>query len=112
MMQTSPSFGHVSILILCPTRELAIQTSTEATRLLAIFKRPIEVQAAFGGLARASMMNKFKEGDPKILVATPGRLKDYLAVEELRQRFQSMQTLILDEADAMLEAGMRIDCLI
>lgn len=112
MMQTSPSRGQVSILILSPTRELAIQTATEATRLLASCRRPITVQAAFGGLKRTGMMNRFKEGDPKILVATPGRLKDYLAVEELRLRFQSMQTLILDEADAMLEAGMRIDCLI
>ena len=48
------------------------------------------------------------KGDPKILVATPGRLNDYLGEFETQRKFNSLQTLILDEADAMLEAGKRI----
>lgn len=109
---TSPPRGQVSILILSPTRELAIQIATEANRVLKSFKRPIEVQTAFGGTKLPPMINRFKAGDPKILVATPGRLKDYLRDGEIRPKFSSLQTLILDEADAMLETGMRFGCLI
>lgn len=97
----------MSILILCPSRELALQIAAEAARLLACFKRPIEVHTAFGGTARPSNLARFKNGDPKILVATPGRLSDYLGEQDVRLKFQSMQTLILDEADAMLDSGMR-----
>lgn len=63
-------------------------------------------------MQRTTMINRFKAGDPKILVATPGRLKDYLGDADIRPRFKSLQTLILDEADAMMETGMRIGCLI
>lgn len=105
-MQSPPPRGHISTLILSPTRELALQIADEATQLLASSQRPIEVHTAFGGTKRATLLNRFKTGDPKILVATPGRLKDYLSEKDVRAKFQSMQTLILDEADAMLEAGM------
>lgn len=70
--------------------------------------KPIEVHTAFGGTARASSLNKLKTGDPKILVATPGRLNDILGEPDVKARFAAMQTLIIDEADAMLEAGQSI----
>ncbi|MCJ1468262.1 hypothetical protein MMC07_006890 [Pseudocyphellaria aurata] len=111
LTKSFPRRGQVSILIISPTRELAVQIATEATTLLAQFEVPIEVQTAFGGTRREHMMNMFSKGDPKILVATPGRLKDYLSDENLRLRFQSLQTLILDEADRMLEAGFLPDIL-
>ena len=63
------------------------------------------MHTAFGGTAKASSLNKFSHGDPKILVATPGRLNDYLSELEIRGRFKDMKTLILDEADRMLDAG-------
>lgn len=63
------------------------------------------MHTAFGGSARASYLNKFRNGDPAILVATPGRLKDYLEEADVRPKFDDMQTLILDEADRMLDAG-------
>lgn len=88
-----------------PTRELALQIAAEASHLVVKVKRPVEIHTAFGGTARASNLNRFMAGDPKILIATPGRLKDYLSERETRQRFNSLQTLILDEADVMLEAG-------
>ena len=44
-------------------------------------------------------------GEPTILVATPGRLNDYLEEEDVRPKFNDLQTLILDEADRMLDAG-------
>ena len=43
--------------------------------------------------------------DPKILVATPGRLNDYLSEGDVRAKFSEMKTLVLDEADRMLDAG-------
>jgi len=95
-------------LILSPTRELALQIAAEAQRLVknvSVHGKPIEVYTAFGGTARASSLNKLKTGDPKILVATPGRLNDILGEPDVKARFAAMQTLIIDEADAMLEAG-------
>ena len=105
---TKRNHGQVSILILSPTRELALQIAAEAQRLLEFpssAKREIQVHTAFGGSARASNLNKFLNGDPSILVATPGRLKDYLEEEDVRHKFDNMQTVILDEADRMLDAG-------
>ena len=45
------------------------------------------------------------KGDPKILVATPGRLNDYLSEMDVRAKFNGIKTLVLDEADRMLDAG-------
>ena len=88
-----------------PTRELALQIAAEAERLVAKLKRPLEVHTAFGGTAKNSALAKFINGDPKILVATPGRLNDYLSELDVRKRFTGMKTLILDEADRMLDQG-------
>lgn len=105
MLQNSPPRGQVAILILSPTRELALQIAAEAMRLVSRFKRKIAVHTAFGGTAKASNLKEFKQGDPKILVATPGRLNDYLSEFDVRAKFAGMRTLILDEADRMLDAG-------
>jgi ATP-dependent RNA helicase MSS116 len=67
--------------------------------------RKLECHTAFGGTARASALNKFLSGDPTILVATPGRLADILEEEEVRLKMGGLQTVILDEADRMLDAG-------
>jgi hypothetical protein len=108
LLQNSPPLGEVSMLVLSPTRELALQIAAEATRLVSKMRRPVEVHTAFGGSKRATNQNKFMNGDPKILVATPGRLNDYLRELPTQRKFISLQTLILDEADAMLEAGKEI----
>jgi ATP-dependent RNA helicase MSS116 len=97
--------GHIGILILSPTRELAIQIAKECDQLTARLPRRIECHTAFGGTARASNLNKFMNGSPTVLVATPGRLNDYLGEEKVRVKFQSVRTLILDEADRMLDQG-------
>ena len=49
------------------------------------------------------------KGNPSILVATPGRLKDYLSDESVREKFGNLTTLVLDEADRMLEQGFLQD---
>lgn len=108
LLKSFPKRGQIAILILSPTRELALQIAAEALRLVesvSVHGKRIEVHTAFGGTARASSLNKLKTGDPKILVATPGRLNDILGEADVKARFAVMQTLIIDEADAMLEAG-------
>ena len=70
---------------------------------------PLQVHTAFGGTAKASNLNRFLQGDPKILVATPGRLNDYLEDPQVRSKFSGLKTLILDEADRMLDQGFLPD---
>lgn len=105
-LQDAPRKGQVSILVMSPTRELALQIAAEASRLVSRLKSPLQVHTAFGGTAKATYLSKFRNGDPKILVATPGRLNDYLGEDDVRAKFDGMKTLILDEADRMLDAGM------
>lgn len=107
----APSKGQVAILILSPTRELALQIAAEASRLVSRLRKPLQVHTAFGGTAKATTLTKFMNGDPKILVATPGRLNDYLSESDVRARFGGIKTLVLDEADRMLDAGFLPDIL-
>lgn len=97
--------GQVGILILSPTRELALQIAKECDQITASLPQRLECHTAFGGTARASNLKKFLHGKPTVLVATPGRLNDYLTEESARGKFQDIRTLILDEADTMLEQG-------
>lgn len=97
--------GHVSILVISPTRELALQIAKECDQLTSQISPPLECHTAFGGTARASNLNKFMHGAPSILVATPGRLLDYLSESATADRLSRVQTVILDEADTMLETG-------
>lgn len=101
-----PARGLVSILIMSPTRELALQIAAEAKLLVSKIQPTMEVHTAFGGTAKATNLSKFKKGDPKILIATPGRLNDYLSEIDTGPKFKSIRTLILDEADRMLDQGM------
>ncbi|KAL4908184.1 hypothetical protein BDW74DRAFT_147013 [Aspergillus multicolor] len=101
--------GQVAILIITPTRELAQQITKQCDQLTAQLDRPLECHFAVGGTARASAHSRFMNGSPSILVATPGRLKDYLSDPETAEKLKDIQTLILDEADTMLEAGFLAD---
>lgn len=111
LMQSSPPRGYVSIIILTRTRELALQIAAEATRLLAKYERRVEVHTAVRGMGGQTSVQRFRSGDPKILIGTPHRLHDYLVLPDGGRKFQLLQTLILDEFDALVKVGMRIDCL-
>lgn len=97
--------GQVAILIVSPTRELAMQIAKECDLLTARLPKRLECHIAIGGTTRASNLNKFMSGDPTVLVATPGRLNDYVGEDKVRARFKNLRTLILDEADRMLDQG-------
>lgn len=101
--------GQVAILIITPTRELAQQIAKSCNQLTSQLATPLECHIAVGGTARASAHSRFMKGAPSILVATPGRLKDYLSEKATAEKLSSIQTLILDEADTMLETGFLAD---
>ncbi|GAM86908.1 hypothetical protein ANO11243_049290 [Dothideomycetidae sp. 11243] len=101
--------GHVAILTITPTRELAQQIKKQCDQLTSQLATPLECHIAVGGTGRGPNLNRFMNGNPSILVATPGRLKDYLSETQVAERFHNIQTLVLDEADTMLEAGFLQD---
>jgi ATP-dependent RNA helicase RhlE len=90
----------VSALILTPTRELAIQISQAFSQLAA--GTGIRAAVAVGGLNEQTQLNAIRKG-AQVLIATPGRLSDFL--ERKLVKLGSANTLILDEADRMLDMG-------
>lgn len=97
--------GQVGILIVSPTRELAMQIAEECDQLTASMQTRMSCHTAYGGTAKAGRMYKFMKESPAILVATPGRLIDYLSDPTVRKKFENVRTVVLDEADTMLETG-------
>ena len=87
-------------VVVCPTRELAIQVAGEAER----FGKHLGVRTviAYGGTSSGSPKQALGEGGD-LLVATPGRLLDFLQGAWLS--FRSVKSLVLDEADRMLDMG-------
>ncbi|GAA6013530.1 hypothetical protein JCM11491_006111 [Sporobolomyces phaffii] len=100
-----PQRGQISVLILSPTRELAIQIQDSANVLLA--GTPYSCDHVVGGTNMKSEINRLNKQQTDILVATPGRLQDHLENSNLKAKMSSLRVLILDEADRLLEAGFR-----
>ncbi len=98
---------RLSALVLCPTRELALQIATEAKKVVQRFPQ-LKIATAIGGTNK-DREEKVILGGCDILVATPGRLLDHLGEEEVRRTMGSLQTLVLDEADRMLDMGFLPD---
>ena len=88
-------------LILAPTRELAIQIGDELRGLLTYFQN-IRVAVLYGGAGIGGQI-KALEKKPQIVVATPGRLMDHYNRKTIR--LDKIQTVVLDEADRMLDMG-------
>ena len=88
-------------LILAPTRELAIQIGDELRSLLTYFEG-IRVAVLYGGAGIGGQI-KALEKKPQIVVATPGRLMDHYNRHTIR--LDKIQTVVLDEADRMLDMG-------
>lgn len=100
-----PARGHAPrALILVPTRELALQVAEQAEQLSA--QTHLRVAAIFGGVAMQNQTNLLRRG-VDIVIATPGRLLDHIARKNVA--FASLQILILDEADRMLDIGFLPD---
>ena len=88
-------------LIITPTRELAEQIATEL-RKIASYKANLKILTLYGGVPLRSQADSLAKG-AHILIGTPGRIQDHLAKETLV--LDSIKTLILDEADRMLDMG-------
>ena len=96
-----PACSDVQGLILAPTRELAIQIGDELRGLLTFFQG-IRIAVLYGGAGIGSQI-KAMEKKPQIVVATPGRLMDHYNRKTIR--LDKIQTVVLDEADRMLDMG-------
>ena len=96
-----PQCGDVQGLILAPTRELAIQIGDELRGLLT-FYNGIRVAVLYGGAGIGGQIKQL-EKKPQIVVATPGRLMDHYNRKTVR--LDKVQTVVLDEADRMLDMG-------
>lgn len=91
----------VSVLVLAPTRELAMQVG-EATKAYAAHCRDLRVAVVVGGMPYGAQLKALSRR-VDVLVATPGRLMDHLQAR--RVKLNTVHTLVLDEADRMLDMG-------
>ena len=96
-----PDCSDVQGLILAPTRELAIQICDELRGLLTYYNG-IRVAVLYGGAGIGGQIRQL-EKKPQIVVATPGRLMDHYNRKTIR--LDKIQTVVLDEADRMLDMG-------
>jgi ATP-dependent RNA helicase DeaD len=93
--------NRVQELVLAPTRELSLQI-TEELRSLAQFIPGVRIAVIYGGQPIVKQVTELKR-NPQILVATPGRLLDHMNRGNIR--LDSVHTMVLDEADEMLNMG-------
>ncbi len=91
-------------VVLCPTRELAIQIADELNELGKF--TPIKATPVYGGQAIPTQVKRLEQ-NPEILVATPGRLMDLF--ERRHLHFDNIKFVVLDEVDRMLDIGFRDD---
>lgn len=99
------SSKKVQALILCPTRELAVQVAREIAAL-ASNRKEIEVLAIYGGQSIERQINTLKKGI-QVVVGTPGRIMDHMRRKTLK--LDDTKFVVLDEADEMLNMGFLED---
>jgi len=100
-----PKLKRVQVLILCPTRELAVQVAEEVNKL-ATFKRGVMEVPVYGGQPYERQIRALKAG-AQIVIGTPGRVMDHM--ERGTLRLDELRMVILDECDRMLDMGFRDD---
>ncbi len=105
IMHIDRSLEEAQSLVLAPTRELAIQIGEELRSLLS-FMEGIRVAVLYGGAKMEPQLKALKQ-KPQILVATPGRLMDHYKRHTVH--FGKIHTVVLDEADRMLDMGFYDD---
>jgi len=95
----------VQVLVLCPTRELAVQVSGEIQKL-GKYKRGLMVVPIYGGSPYDRQLRALERG-VQIVIGTPGRIMDH--IERGTLKLENTTKIILDEADEMLDMGFRDD---
>lgn len=96
-----PDEAHTQLLVLAPTRELAIQVA-EAFQVYASFSKKIRVLPIYGGQSYDNQIRQLKRG-VQVVVGTPGRIIDHIKRKTLK--LDQLSYLVLDEADEMLRMG-------
>lgn len=93
--------GTPRALIIAPTRELVMQIAKDGNQLAKY--TPLRIAAVYGGTDYQKQMQRLEQGKVDVVVATPGRLLDYVGKRVVR--LHQVQTMIIDEADRMLDMG-------
>ncbi|WP_050024835.1 DEAD/DEAH box helicase [Verrucomicrobium sp. BvORR034] len=105
VQKIDPRDRGVRALIMCPTRELAMQVCEEVAKLT-VHKPGLKALPIYGGATYDRQIRGLRDG-AQIVVGTPGRILDFL--ERGMLRLDALQTLVFDEADEMLDMGFRED---
>ena len=100
-----PKSKKLQAIILCPTRELAIQVADEI-RNLAKYMHGIKLVPIYGGQEIVKQIRSLKSGT-QIVIGTPGRVMDHMRRKTIKM--DHIHTVVLDEADEMLNMGFRED---
>ena len=103
--KVDPNNKKTQVIILSPTRELAIQVADEI-RKLAKYMHGVKILPVYGG-QEISRQIKALKGGAQIIIGTPGRVMDHLRRKTIR--CEAVNTIVLDEADEMLNMGFRED---
>ncbi|KAG5919425.1 hypothetical protein E4U42_006526 [Claviceps africana] len=101
--QKRPAGSAISLLVISPTRELALQIAQEAGSLLQRMPK-YRVRTAIGGTNKDKEEKLIMSGCD-VLIATPGRLIDHMSNQDVLYAFRQLDTLVLDEADRLLDMG-------
>lgn len=101
----NPSYFAIQGLVLCPTRELADQVAKELRRL-ARFTENVKILTLCGGTPMGPQIGSLQHG-AHIVVGTPGRIIDHITRGSIK--LNTVQTLVLDEADRMVDMGFYED---
>jgi len=100
-----PEYREIQGLILCPTRELCMQITKEL-QSYAKYSEGVKIVAVYGGAAISDQIRQIKKG-VNIIVGTPGRTIDLMERKVIK--FDTVSTVVLDEADEMLNMGFKED---
>ncbi len=105
LMSVNPDDKSLQALVLCPTRELAIQAADEMHKF-AKYLHGIKIAPIYGGQDISRQIRTLKQG-VQIVVGTPGRVMDHMRRHTLKT--DNLKMIVLDEADEMLNMGFRED---
>ena len=103
--KVDPKLKKLQAIVLCPTRELAIQVADEI-RNLSRYMHGIKVLPIYGGQDIVKQIRSLKSGT-QLVIGTPGRVMDHMRRKTMKLDF--VHTVVLDEADEMLNMGFRED---
>ncbi|MDR0825734.1 MAG: DEAD/DEAH box helicase, partial [Mycoplasmataceae bacterium] len=101
LQELDSTSGDIQTLVMCPTRELALQI-TDEFRKIGQFLPGLKVLTIYGGQDIKKQLKGLKE-HPQIIIGTPGRLLDH--IERRSINLTKVKSIVLDEADEMLDMG-------